>query len=362
MKFRGASRQVQGLTEPTPTATVSREFRSAFIALQHVPLYFFGVVRKFNKKWGAERRVVVVTQDTFYLARPGGHIARRVGVNFISALWVDPFRQRVAIKVPHQYDVCMQTERADDLLHVLQFLCRNREVPLKVRFAQNNQKLGDGFFPLDLAKPPGYKLAVGYEDVQIVYVDEDKVEPDSEEGVYKRELTFGLDQSLSLRCPAPLQLPCPAALSGLEDLNTTHRELTGRSGWTFGEQEEPAVKQTPHRRSVGGEEPLTQPAARYSAGDYAAEDGPHSTPANTALPGGDESSSTPRVRVRGLNADPITLTPQPVRATNLGSLTNSKVSPLPSQIRVVAPMKVQLQLQPVPKQQGDADGVPVAPP
>eukprot|EP01065_Artemidia_motanka_P035306 TRINITY_DN43226_c0_g1_i1.p1 TRINITY_DN43226_c0_g1~~TRINITY_DN43226_c0_g1_i1.p1 ORF type:complete len:807 (+),score=153.38 TRINITY_DN43226_c0_g1_i1:55-2475(+) len=337
---------------------IPREFRKCFAGLQGIPLHFFGVVRKFNKKWGAERRVAIVTQDNFYLARTNGQIARCVSVHFITALWIDPPRHRIALKIPQQYDLCLQTERMAELESVLQLLCRGGQGGgIRTLTVQCGQKLGDSYFPLDLAKPPGYRLEVAFEDVtQQLQITDDSVRSEALSETMRGPPPLSLGQMVStVREPTAASSGDGDAAELLLEVAPLHRRISRKHAGQRAEisGDPPLEVEMTMTESVDGDaRPLLDrtPAAERPADVPPAASDPPDPHGGMDFPWPGSWTVDPQTSLLHPSAasPPSTL---PVRSTQpadpagrtslLRDLSHSKpVSALPTTIRVVAPHRM----------------------
>lgn len=101
---------------------VPLELQQNFAGLRQVPLFFAGHVKKLNKRFKLQDRVVVATLDHLYVCDPNGDILRCFPYSRVETVIVDPGRQQMALVVPSEYDVAFSTADPHRLLHVIEVI------------------------------------------------------------------------------------------------------------------------------------------------------------------------------------------------------------------------------------------------
>eukprot|EP00754_Rhynchopus_humris_P044368 Rhum_TRINITY_DN409_c0_g1::Rhum_TRINITY_DN409_c0_g1_i1::g.1298::m.1298 len=169
--------------EELKRVSVPDQYLPNFVSLENFYVYYFGLVTKNNKKWHKEQRVVVVTSDYFFTASRGGDIRRSISVTLIRELLVEPARQMVALRVPDQYDVCVETPDFEKLSSAIQSVYYHNahnpgRVPLTVRILGDTERIGSDRFPVALRKPPSHRSQTHLTRDACVVFDEVATPPD----------------------------------------------------------------------------------------------------------------------------------------------------------------------------------------
>eukprot|EP01064_Diplonema_japonicum_P014774 TRINITY_DN22485_c0_g1_i1.p1 TRINITY_DN22485_c0_g1~~TRINITY_DN22485_c0_g1_i1.p1 ORF type:complete len:1543 (+),score=334.82 TRINITY_DN22485_c0_g1_i1:58-4629(+) len=194
---------------------VPREFSDSFSALKSVPLFFFGVVDKYKKSWKVEKRVVAVTDYYLYTARTGGDISRCIDLKMISEVFVNDSQHQLALKIPRQYDLCIQTPEYRKLADVLEVLIQGTKKDFVLTVLPPNVRVGSSQYPVQLQRPSNYKLEIKNEETVLA---DDTVTPREEERV---------DEGVRQPTPLPAYRPSvtPSVPSIVDELEMHSRYM-----------------------------------------------------------------------------------------------------------------------------------------
>jgi hypothetical protein len=135
-----------------------------FEGLRSTPLFYANYVKKVNHKGKKQTRVLLCTPEMVYCCHPNGDITRCIPYHDVAKLFHNPETDEVAFVVPSQYDLLLNAPDSHYLVHIVQtireFHVEKVSNVMDVVVVTHPQKVGDTTTPIQLKKPPGYKLCL----------------------------------------------------------------------------------------------------------------------------------------------------------------------------------------------------------